>query len=227
MGAVREREPTMLVGERMSSPVIFVHPDMPIHDALNLIKSEHIRRLPVVDKHGNLIGIVTDEDIFTASPSPVTSLSVWELNYLLSKITVAQIMTREVITVTEDTPIEDAARIMADNKVGGLPVVRDSHVVGIITETNLFKLFLELMGARSEGVRVTALMSNTSGQLARIAHAISDQGGNFVSFGTFAGEDPTNILIAFKVTELDIDTVRTQIEPIVERIIDIRICCPS
>ncbi len=143
----------MLVGERMSHPVIYISPDVPINEALNLMRNEHIRRLPVI-KDGTLVGIVTDKDLLNASPSPVTSLSIWELNYLLSKITVKDVMTREVLTVTEDTPIETAARIMADNKIGGLPVMRDDKVVGILTETDLFKIFLELMGAREKGVRV-------------------------------------------------------------------------
>src|SRR3990170_3638875 len=136
----------MIVGERMSHPVISVPPDMPIVDALNLMKREHIRRTPVI-KDGKLVGIVSDKDLLNASPSPATSLSVWEMNYLLSKITVKDVMTKDVLTVTEDTPIEEAARIMADNKIGGLPVMRGASVVGIITETDLFKLFLELLGA--------------------------------------------------------------------------------
>lgn len=216
----------MLVGERMSHPVVFCHADLPIHDALNLVKSEHVRRLPVVDNHGRLIGIVTDEDLFTASPSPVTSLSVWELNYLLSKITVGQIMTRDVITITEDTPIEVAARMMSDNRIGGLPVMRDEHVVGIITETDLFKIMIELMGARNAGVRVTALLEDSHGQLARLASTIADQGGDFISFGTFAGEDPSNILVAFKVANMEMETLQQVIAPVVERVIDIRFCCP-
>ena len=127
----------MLIGERMSKPVITIPPDMPISDALNLMKKEQIRRVPVV-KNGKLAGIVSDKDLLNASPSPVTTLSIWEMNYLLSKITVSEVMSKNVMTVTEDTPIEQAARIMADNKIGGLPVMRDGHVVGIITETDLF-----------------------------------------------------------------------------------------
>src|SRR4030067_2289301 len=110
----------MFVGERMSHPVITVSPDMPVVDVLDLMKREHIRRTPVV-KGGKLVGIVSDKDLLNASPSPVTSLSVWELNYLLSKIQVKDVMTKEVMTVFADTPLEEAARIMADNKIGGLP----------------------------------------------------------------------------------------------------------
>lgn len=105
----------MLVGERMSHPVITVPPSMPIVEALNLMKREHIRRAPVVQE-GKLVGIVSEKDLLNASPSSATSLSVWELNYLLSKVTVKEIMTTKVLTVDESTPIEEAARIMADNK---------------------------------------------------------------------------------------------------------------
>jgi acetoin utilization protein AcuB len=205
----------------MKYPVITIKPDMPIVDALNLMKREHIRRCPVVDE-GKLVGIVSDKDLLNASPSPATSLSVWEINYLLSKILVKDVMTRKVLTVTEDTPIEEAARIMADNKIGGLPVMRGSGIVGIITETDLFKIFLELMGARETGVRVTVMVHEERGQLARITEAIASAGGNFVAFGVFQGEASTNRLVTFKVNGLNLDQVKQAVQPIVEKLIDIR-----
>jgi len=211
----------MLVGERMKHPVITITSDMPIVDALNLMRREHIRRTPVV-KDGKLVGIVSEGDLLNASPSPATSLSVWELNYLLSKITVNEIMTKKVLTVTEDMPIEEAARIMADNKIGGLPVVRNSHIVGIITETDLFKILLELMGARYSGVRVTVLVREERGQLAKLSQAISNANGNFVALGMFQAEDPANRMVTFKVDGLSKDQVKTIVEPIVESIVDIR-----
>jgi acetoin utilization protein AcuB len=215
----------MLVGERMSRPVITISPEMPIVDALNLMKREHIRRAPVV-KDGKMVGIVSDKDLINASPSPVTSLSVWELNYLLSKITVKDVMTRKVLSVTEDTPIEEAARTMADSKIGGLPVMHGDHVVGIITETDLFKIFLELMGAREMGVRVTAYISEKKGTLARLTQAIASAGGNFVAFGQFTGSDPSNYLITFKVADLELQKVKEITEPLVIKLVDIRDCCP-
>lgn len=211
----------MLVGERMKFPVISVSPDMPIVEALNLMKHEHIRRMPVV-KDGKLVGIVSNEDLLNASPSPVTSLSVWEMNYLLSKIKVKDVMTKKVLTVTEDTPIEEAARIMADNKIGGLPVMREDLVVGIITETDLFKIFLELLGAREMGVRVTVLLHNQPGQLARFTQAIASAGGDFVAFGVFSGEDQTNRMVTFKVAGLDKAHLKAIIEPVVDKVVDIR-----
>ncbi len=213
----------MLVSERMSHPVISIQPDMPIHDALNLFKQEHIRRAPVV-KNGKLIGIVSDHDLLNASPSPVSSLSVWEMNYLLSKVTVAEVMTKNVVTVESDTPIEQAARIMADNKIGGLPVMDDGKVVGIITETDLFKIFIELMGARELGVRVTAIIEDKLGALAKVTRAVAEAGGSFIAFGMFTGEDPSTKMITFKVIDMDETAVQHAIDSIVTKVIDIRTC---
>lgn len=215
----------MLVGERMKHPVITTRPDTPIMDALNLMKQEHIRRLPVVEK-GKLVGIVSEEDLLNASASSATTLSVWELNYLLSKIKIQDVMTKEVITVTEDTPIEDAARIMADNKIGGLPVMRDSELVGIITETDLFKILLELMGAREPGVRLTGFIHERPGELAKLTQAIADAGGNFLAIGTFAGDSPSNRMFTIKVEGVDEQKIKEVVSPLVDRIIDIRYCCP-
>lgn len=211
----------MLVGDRMKRPVITISPDLPIVEALSLMKRDHIRRTPVV-KDGKLVGIVSDKDLLNAHPSQATSLSVWELNYLLSKITVKEIMTKNVITVTEDTPIEEAARIMADHKIGGLPVLRAGEVVGIITETDLFKIFLEFMGSREVGVRATVLLSDVRGSLARLTQAISAAGGNFIAFGQFTGESPANRLVTFKVSGLEEEQVRTILTTLVLKVIDIR-----
>jgi len=212
----------MLVGARMTHPVITVHPKIPVHDALNLMRREHIRRLHVVDKKGNLIAMVSESDLLHASPSDVTSLSIYELNYLLSKITVSNIMTTDVITVAEDTPIEEAARMMADNKIGGLPVVRKNKVVGIITETDLFKVFLELLGAREQGIRLSAIVQDTPGELAQLTKAIFDNGGNIIALGTFLGESSENREIVLKVSGIESETLKETIEPYVDQIVDIR-----
>lgn len=213
----------MLVKERMSKPVITVPPEMPILEALNLLQKERIRRAPVV-KDGKMVGIISDKDLLNASPSDATSLSVWEINYLMSKVQVKEVMTSDVLTISEDTPLEEAARVMADNKVGGLPIMRDGRVVGIITETDLFKILLELMGARETGVRVTALVPDKLGELAAITDAIADAGGSFLSFGQFAGDDTATRVVTFKVAGIDEGKARAQIEPLVEKVIDVRRC---
>jgi acetoin utilization protein AcuB len=211
----------MFVGDKMSRPVISITKDMPIHDVLALFKKERIRRAPVIES-GKLIGIVSDKDLLNASPSPVTSLSVWEMNYLLSKVTVKNVMTRKVMTVDYDTPIEDAARIMADNKIGGLPVMKEKQVVGIITETDLFKIFLELMGARERAVRVTALIDDAPGQLAAITKSIANAHGNFVSFGQFMGNEPGTRILTFKIAGIKKDEIKKLLSKIVKKIVDVR-----
>ena len=135
----------MLIKDRMTKPPITAPPGMPIQEALKLMRERGIRRLPVVDKKGKLIGIVSDRDLLHASPSDATSLSVWELNYLISKVTLKDVMTKNVITVTPETPVQEAARIMAEKKIGGLPVVQSGKVIGVITETDLFRVLLELL----------------------------------------------------------------------------------
>jgi len=211
----------MFVGERMSHPVIAVSPEVPIHDALVMFKKEHIRRAPVI-KDGKLVGIVSERDLLNASPSPVTSLSVWEMNYLISKVTVKQVMSKKVKTIDIDTPIEEAARIMADPKIGGMPVVRSGKVVGMITETDLFKIFLELMGARTKGIRVTAEIEDHPGQLAAITKAIADEGGNFISFGQFSGNDPSSKILTFKIAGVKKDNVQKALTKFVKKFWDIR-----
>ena len=212
----------MLVNERMSHPVVTVHPDLPIMEALNLMKKVHIRRLPVVDKRGRLVGIISEQDLLQAAPSSATSLSVWEVNYLIAKVSVKEVMSKDLITITEDTPLEDAARIMVDNKIGGLPVVRKRKVVGIITETDLFKIFLELLGAREAGVRLACLVPNIPGELAQLTKAIFDAGGNVITLGTFLGESSEDREITLKVEGITPQLLETAIEPFVERILDIR-----
>ncbi len=211
----------MFVGERMSHPVISVAPETSIHDVLAMFKKEHIRRAPVM-KNGKMVGIVSEGDLVNASPSPVTTLSVWEMNYLLSKVTVSQVMSKKIETVDFGTPIEEAARMMADSKIGGMPVIRAGKVVGIITETDLFKIFLELMGARTKGIRVTAVIDDVTGQLAKVTKAISDAGGDFISFGQFSGDDPTTKVLTFKVAGLKKEEVKKALTKVVKKFWDIR-----
>jgi acetoin utilization protein AcuB len=211
----------MFVGERMSRPVISVTPDTPINDALAMFHKEHIRRAPVM-KDGKLVGIVSERDLLNASPSSVTTLSVWEMNYLISKVKVKDVMSKKVITVDQDTPIEEAARIMADKKIGGVPVMSAGKVVGIITETDLFKIFFELMGARQKALRVTATIEDKPGQLAQLTKAIANNGGNFISFGMFSGPDANSRVVTFKVEGMKKNEIREVLEPVVVKCWDIR-----
>jgi acetoin utilization protein AcuB len=153
--------------------------------------------------------------LLNASPSSVTSLSVWELNYLISKVTVKNVMTKKVITVEKDTPIEEAARIMVDQKIAGLPVTSSGKIVGMITETDLFKIFLELMGARQKALRVTATIPEQPGELAKVTKAIANNGGDFISFGMFAGPDAHSKVITFKVQGMKKESLKEALGDVV------------
>jgi acetoin utilization protein AcuB len=189
----------MLIGERMTHRPVTVTQDVPISEALSLMRQENVRRLPVLSKNGKLIGIVSEKDLLYASPSPATSLSIHELHYLLSKVTVKDVMTRDVVSVAENTPLEEVARIMADSKIGCTPVMRDGDLVGIVTETDIFKILLEMMGAREHGVRLTLNVPARVGVLAELSREIAKVNGNLVALGTFRGDDPAHAIITAKV----------------------------
>jgi acetoin utilization protein AcuB len=212
----------MLVGERMTRTPVTITEDASIDDALHLMRERKIRRLPVLDSSGKMVGIVSDRDLLHAAPSPATSLSVYELHYLLSKLTIKRVMSSPVITVTPGTPLEEAARIMADNKIGGLPVTDDGKLVGIITETDIFKILLELLGARTPGVRVIVAVRAAKGVLAQITRALADLGANIVSVATYGGLDAGDPRIMFKLSDVDPEAVRQALQKLGLAIIDLR-----
>jgi acetoin utilization protein AcuB len=134
----------MTIRELMSGGVITVRRETPVLDARDLMAREKIRHLVVTDAGGALAGIVTDRDIRLNLPSRATSLSVWEINHLLTKLTVGQVMTRSVITTGPDCPARDGAQLMLDQKIGALPVLEEGHLVGIITETDIVRAFVTM-----------------------------------------------------------------------------------
>jgi acetoin utilization protein AcuB len=213
----------MLVGERMSHPVLTVTADIPVQDALARMKKDHVRRYPVVDKNGKLVGIVTDNDLLNASPSQATTLSVWEIGYLLSKITVERVMTTKVITTTPDTTVEKAASIMSDANISCLPVMQGNRLVGIITETDLFHILLEMLGARVPGVRLTVEVEDRPGKLFELAGAIHGLGGNIVGMGAIQGESTSTRLLILKVADVKLEALEQAIQPLVEKVVDIRL----
>jgi len=211
----------MLVKDKMSKPVITITPETSVQEALQIMREKKIRRLPVMEGK-KLVGIVTERDLLYASPSPATTLSIQEMHYWLSKLRVKEIMKTPVITVDENAPIEEAARLMADNKIGGLPVTKDGEVVGIITESDLFKVFTEMLAAREEGVRITLLVPERKGVLASITKAIASRGGNIVSLGQFWGEDLTTRTVTLKVTGMSQEALKEAVSQEGIKVLDIR-----
>jgi acetoin utilization protein AcuB len=212
----------MLVKERMTRNPIFIRPDTPVTEAQALMKREKIHHLPVLDKEEKLVGIVTEKDLLYASPSVATTLSVYEMTSLLAKLKVEKVMCREVVSIAEDVPLEEAARIMADRRIGGLPIVRGKSLVGMITESDLFRIFIELFGARQKGVRVSVTMPNEKGALAKIASAVSQAGGNIIALGTFLGDDPSSGRCTIKVDGVQRDALVAALTPHVRSVDDVR-----
>jgi len=134
----------MIVKELMTRDVISAPPSMLMIEARSLMVKERIRHLPVTASGGELLGIVTDRDVRLNLPSQATSLSVWELNHLLAKLTLEEVMTRTVITVGPDRPAREAAQLMMDHQIGALPVEEGGRLVGIVTETDMLRAFIRL-----------------------------------------------------------------------------------
>ena len=214
----------MLVRELMTPNPITVRPDTSVPDALHLMRERKVRRLPVIDSHGRLVGIVSDKDLLWASPSPATTLAVWEIPELLGKLKVERVMTHDVITVAEKTPLEEAARLMADKKIGGLPVMQGPDLVGIITETDLFKNLLELLGGRRSGVRIAVAVPAIKGVLSKITTAIFEAGGNIVGIGMkgILGSYGDTAEVVLKVQDVDRDKLVEVLKPVVNEILDVR-----
>lgn len=206
----------------MTPNPITVSPDLPIAEALEHMRRDQVHRYPVVDKKGKMVGIVTHTDLLYASPSSATSLNVWEITYLLNQIKVKEAMTKQVITVDEDCIIEDAARLMRDSEVGGLPVMRGDQLVGIITESDIFDVFLELLMAEEKGVRLTVLAPYFKGSMAQISSAITAKGGLIHALNTFVGKDESNWGCVLKVADISKDELLEVVTPLVVQVLDVR-----
>ncbi len=144
----------MRIKDMMTKNPITVESEALVWDAQKILKENNIRRLPVVDK-GKLVGIITKHDLLEAAPSPATSLSIFELNYLLSKMKVKDIMKKNPATVTPDTPFEEALRLGQEKKVGAFPVVDKGKLVGITTESDIIRFLTRVLGLKEEGSRIT------------------------------------------------------------------------
>lgn len=158
----------MRVKEMMTKNPITVQPDTLVLDARRIMKEKNIHRLPVVEK-GKLIGIVTKHDLLDAAPSPATPVSVHDLNYLLSKMKVKEIMKKNPVTVTPNTPFEDALRIGQEKKIGSFPVVDKGKLVGITTESDIIRFLIHALGIHEEGSRITIVgLGEKLGELEKI-----------------------------------------------------------
>jgi acetoin utilization protein AcuB len=181
----------VLVKDRMTPhPLVVVTPDTPVVEAQRLMQDHNIRHVPVVTENQNLVGLLTRETLLQAIPWSAASLSALETQFILSKITAGRVMLRDVITVTEDVAVEEAARIMVDQKIGCLPVLRAGALVGVITDIDLLSTSMEMLGARRQGLRLSVRVPDRVGEIARLSAAIAAIGGNLNAIGGWEVEEP-------------------------------------
>jgi acetoin utilization protein AcuB len=196
----------MLVVERMHTNPVTVGRGVTAREALGIMEQHGVRDLPVVDERGLLVGTVSDRNLLRAA----------------GEDPVHKAMAGDVITVTEYTALEEAARIMADQKLSALPVLRSGKLVGMVTETDLFGAFIEALGAREKGLRLTMLVPEERGMLASMTSEIARMGGNILALSTFRGQDPTNRTITVKVEGVPREKLVAVMEALGMEVVDVR-----
>jgi acetoin utilization protein AcuB len=190
----------MRIKDVMTKNPITVESETLVLDAQKVMKENNIRRLPVVDK-GKLVGIVTQHDLLQASPSPATSLTVYELNYLLAKMKVKEIMKRNLLTLSPDTPFEEALRIGQEKKIGAFPVVDDKgKLVGITTESDIVRILTRVLGLREEGSRITIEgLGKELGELRKMIEIVDQQRTPILSMMTLPRPEKQDWMVLFRV----------------------------
>lgn len=167
----------MKVRERMSRDLAVINPDTLIVDAFQLMQDRKVRRLPVMSNH-KLVGIVTIKDLNRVTQSPATSLSIFEINYLLAKTRVKDVLPRgmQVVTIDASANIEKAAVLMREHEIGGIPVLDGDELVGIITETDIFDAFMDILGVNRTGTRIDMVVGEKVGSVAAVTGIIAEHG---------------------------------------------------
>lgn len=196
----------MVVKKFMVTESVTLAPNDSFKKAINIVQDKGIRHLPVIDD-GNVVGIVTDRDLGKASPSSATSLSVFELNYLLASITIGDIMTKDPITIDANAPVEEAAKLIDEHKIGALPVTEKGRYVGLITKSDVVHTFVEIMGLGVPSVRYEIDLENRPGALMETLKVIRDNGGYIVSVLTFQEKIAGRRTAVFRVRVDDEDTL--------------------
>lgn len=207
----------MLIRDWMTKNVITVTPGVSMMKASRMMKEHDVRRLPVVDDEGRLLGIVSDRDVKEASPSKATTLDMHELYYLLSEIKVKDIMTKNPISMHGDDSMEQAALIMVDKHFGAIPIVDETgKVTGIITDSDIFKVFIKITGAMSGGLQLSFKLSQANGSLRAVLAALREHDARVVSVLT-SQEDDESRMVYIRVRDMDIAAQKAMIADLQKR----------
>jgi len=202
----------MFVRNHMQSDVITIPPTASVEDALYIMRENQIQQLPILDFDGRLLGMVTDRDLLLVSPSPTAALTIHEMMFALSNLKVSEIMPEETLTVDPGAPLEEAARIMIDNKLDALPVVDETGLIGLITERDVFRTFVEYLRTDQPAVEITILMPYVLGTIAYLCRLIAEAGGSILNIGTFSGRGEDTFTVSVKIGDIPISRAREIVE---------------
>ncbi|NLX10715.1 MAG: CBS domain-containing protein [Chloroflexi bacterium] len=213
----------------MTEKPITALPETTHRQAVEIMRENNIHHLPIMDRNGKLVGIVVEEDLLRAQPSPATTLSIYEIHSLLSRLQLKQIMQHPVQTVAGDCPLEEAARLMYNQNIGCLPVMEDNELVGIITDTDIFQAFMGLLGGGQEGARFTLRLADKPGMLAQVAKAVADAGGNIISATAWRSTSHEDAYITIKERGAVFSQLMEALQNLDVEIVDARerVDCPS
>jgi len=203
----------MKVRDRMSENVRTVGMDTNINEAFSVMKEKNIRRLPVVEK-GKLMGIITLSDLNQAAPSSATTLSIHELNYLLAKTTIKDVLPKkqQVITIGPENYIETAAKVMRKNRISGLPVIENNQLVGIVTETDIFDAFIDILGVKKTHSRIDLFTADRPGTIAAITGMIAEKGKNILNTVVYFDAKKDQYKMIVRIEELDNEDVVAELK---------------
>ena len=198
----------MYIKDHMTTNPFTINPETSVSKALDIMGLHKFHRLPVVDHDGKLVGLLTEGVISESSGKDITSLSIYELNYLLSRTTAYEIMIRDIVSIKPDVFLEEGAKLMADNEVGVLPVVDDNNkVIGIITDKDVFVAFAQIMGYRSRGTRFVVSCPDQPGTLAKVSQLFAEEDANMENIAVYHSEERGTELVVKATGTVSVETM--------------------
>ncbi len=210
----------MTIERRMTKNPVVARTDMTCVETLNLMKSENVQKVPVLDGEGNLVGILTEKDILKAS-IPSSRMSLLEMAYDVGNMPISQIMTKDVVSISPKTSIEEVARLMVTQDLSFLPVVEERKLVGLVSKSDMFKILMELFGARHYGTRISFVVFDKIGTIARISKVLEENNISIISFCTFSDADPKKVICTLKVEGADEKKLIELLEPLTAGFVDL------
>ena len=202
----------MKVGDIMSTNVVTVTEDTLVDDAKKIMDAHRIRRLPVMKKD-KLVGLVTKHMLLEAAPSPATSLNIWELHYLLSKMTVKKIMVKNPFTISPDMPVEEALQLGQEKGYGAFPIVEDRRLIGVVTESDIVRIMTRILGVKENGRRIDIKVSNKFGNMKKIMNILDKNKTVLLSTMTLPPEEwEKDWIVVLRVQSEDIESIANQLK---------------